>query len=148
MNVELTRYRILPGKSSRVDEWLRMLNDRMPETLATLEREEMYFEVIFRERVGDEEFLAWFSVQGEGGEHIETSPHEIDRLHLGFARECLDLQYGAVDALPQVVMVPDRVASALGWGDPAGWGVEWTGEVTWREARTGAAKMSEDSEHT
>ena len=38
MRVELTRFRVLPGKSERVDEWLRVLNERMPETLATLER--------------------------------------------------------------------------------------------------------------
>ena len=66
MRVELTRFRVLPGKSERVDEWLEMLNERMTETLGTLAREKMHVEVVFRERIGDEEFLSWFSIQGEG----------------------------------------------------------------------------------
>ena len=99
-----------------------MLNERMPETLATLEREQMHVEVIFRERVGDDEFLSWFSIQGEGGERPETSPHELDRLHLEFWRECIDETYPAHDAVPQVVMVTDTVARAIKWADPRTFG--------------------------
>lgn len=128
MRVELTRFRILPGKEGRVDEWLRALNDRMPETLATLERERMKVEVIFRELVDGEQYLSWFAVQEEGGASVHTSEHEIDRLHMAFWRECIDADAGAIDATPQVVMVPDEVGRAMGWSSPASAAAAWRGE--------------------
>ena len=54
------------------------------------------------------------------GAPVETSPHEIDQIHLDFWRECIDDTYGRHDAQPQVVMVPPVVAAAMAWADPAG----------------------------
>ena len=99
MLVELTRVRVKPGKSARVDEWLAMLNARMDEVKETLVREEMHVEVIFREISGEDEFLYWFSIQGEGGAHVNTSPHPLDH------------DYGAHDAQAQVIILPDAVAA-------------------------------------
>jgi len=150
MRVELTRFKIRAGKENRVDEWLSMLNTRMPETLETLERERMLVEVIFRERVDGVELLSWFSIQREGGESVLTSEHEIDKLHIEFWRECIDDTYGAFDAIPQVVMVPDSVAKAMGWSDPADAARPWTGASTWhdmtkpREERQPARDTRED----
>ncbi len=118
MLVELSRFRIKPDKSARVDEWLAMLNERMDEVKQTLVREQMHVEVIFRELSGEDEFLYWFSIQGEGGEHVRTSPFEVDRLHIAFHEECIDHDYGMRDAQPQVIMIPDAVAAAIGWADP------------------------------
>ena len=123
MRVELTKYRVEPGKSERVDEWMRMLNDRIDECLATLPREKMYVETIFREKVGDEEFLYWFSVQREDGEDVRTSEHDLDVEHLKFARECLDPTYGPVDDSGQqrrgrdldlqLVLLPEHIRRAM-----------------------------------
>ena len=44
MNVELTRYRVIKGKSSKVDEWLCFLNEHIDDVLVTLEGEKMYVE--------------------------------------------------------------------------------------------------------
>ena len=88
MRVDMSRFRVVPGKAERVDAWLQMINDRMPETLATLEREAMKFEAIFRERIGADDYLTWVSVQDEKGADVGTSPHEVDRLHLAFWSEC------------------------------------------------------------
>lgn|SRR5262245_51334258 len=118
MKVELSRFRIKKNKSARVDEWLKTLNDNMCELLQTLDREQMRFEVIFREMIDGEEYLYWFSVQDESGEPVETSPFEIDRQHLEFHDECIDTSYGMRDAQPQVIMVPKRVAEAMEWGSP------------------------------
>ena len=104
MLVELTRVRVKPGKSARVDEWLAMLNARMDEVKETLIREEMHVEVIFREISGDDEFLYWFSIQGEGGAHVNTSPHPLDHDHIAFHEECIDHDYGAHDAQAQVII--------------------------------------------
>ena len=118
MRVELTRVRVKEGKSARVDDWLKMLNDNMDEVIQTLDREQMKVEVIFREMIDGEEYLYWFSVQGEAGEDVNTSLFEVDRKHLAFHQECIDHQYGAHDAQPQVVMVPPNIARSLGWDNP------------------------------
>lgn len=119
VRVELSRFKVKAGKTERVDAWLQMLNERLPETLATLEREAMKFEVIFRERIGSDDYLTWVSVQGEEGAAVDTSPHEVDRLHLDFWRECIDDAYGRHDAQPQVILVPPVVAAAMDWPAPA-----------------------------
>ena len=118
MRVELSRFRVKPGKSARVDEWLAMLNSRMDEVKQTLVREEMKTEVIFREIIGEDEYLYWFSIQGQAGEHVRTSPFEVDRLHIAFHEECIDHDYGMRDAQPQVIMIPDEIARAMGWDNP------------------------------
>ncbi len=120
MLVELSRFRVKPGKSARVDEWLAMLNFHMDEVKQTLVREEMKVEVIFREIIGEDEYLYWFSIQGEAGEHVRTSPFEVDRLHIAFHDECIDHEYGMRDAQPQVIMIPDAIARAMGWDNPPG----------------------------
>ena len=118
MRVELARVRVKEGKSARVDDWLKMLNDNMDEVIQTLDREQMKVEVIFRERIDGEEYLYWFSVQGEAGEEVNTSPFEVDRKHIAFHEECIDHKYGAHNAQPQVVTVPSEIAKALNWENP------------------------------
>ena len=93
MKVELRRFCVKKYKSARVDEWLELLNRRMSEVLLTLKDEKMYVETIFREKTNEAEFLYWYSVQEEGGTHVTESKHEIDRLHIDFSKECLDLDY-------------------------------------------------------
>jgi len=119
MKVELSRFRVKPGKSERVDEWLAMLSRHIDEAVQTLEREEMKLEVIFREIIDGTDYLYWFSVQGEQGEPVATSPFEIDARHIEFWNECIDDDdYGRHDAQPQVVMVPEVVARAMAWEIP------------------------------
>ena len=118
MKVELSRFHVRQDKSARVDEWLKMLNDRMSEAIPTLDREAMKLEVIFREIIGGEEYLYWFSVQGEQGEHVRTSPHDVDKKHIEFHEECIDHGDGTRDAQPQVIMVPQVVATAMEWFNP------------------------------
>lgn len=119
MRVELTRFRIRPDKTDRVDEWLAMLNRRMAEVKETLAREEMKVEVIFRELVDGQEYLTWFTIQGEAGEEVNTSPHPLDHDHIAFHKECIDHDYGAHDAQAQVIILPDDVAACLEWDNPA-----------------------------
>jgi hypothetical protein len=133
MRVDMSRFRVVPGKAERVDAWLQMINDRMPETLATLEREAMKFEAIFRERIGADDYLTWVSVQDEKGADVGTSPHEVDRLHLAFWSECIDDTYGRHDAQPQVIMVPPGIAAAMDWPAPTESRVPYTGrEIIFR----------------
>lgn len=118
MKVELSRFHVKPGKSARVDEWMAMLNGSTHEVVQTLERERMKLEVIFREIINGEEYLYWFSVQGEAGEPVNTSPLNIDQKHIAFHEECIDHEYGMRDAQPQVIMIPPHIAQVMEWIDP------------------------------
>ncbi|HDR7708356.1 TPA: hypothetical protein QCX89_000249 [Bacillus cereus] len=113
MNVELTRFKVKPGKSHRVNEWMQLLNDNMKEVLLTLNDEKMYVETIFREIRDGEEYLYWYSVQGEGGALVENSHHEIDKKHLEFWYECIDEEAPSVDMKTEVVMIQDVVNDAM-----------------------------------
>lgn len=41
MNVEITRFKVLDGKSKQVDEWMEFLNKNMKDVLLTLGDEKM-----------------------------------------------------------------------------------------------------------
>lgn len=113
MNIELTRFRVKKGKSERVDEWLAFLKDHMKDVLVTLEGEKMYVETIFREDLNGDEYLYWYSVQGEGGQEVEQSEHWIDKKHLEFWDECIDETFRPVDLKTEVVMIPEKVRSVM-----------------------------------
>ena len=112
MIVELTRFRVKPGMSHKVDEWLKFLNDNMEGVLLTLEREKMYVETIFREKCDDEEYLYWYSVQGENGIRVEESDSWIDKKHLEYWDECIDKNY-YVEMSMQVSMISNHIANLM-----------------------------------
>lgn len=113
MNVELTRFKVKEGKTAKVDEWLKFLNENMEEVLVTLEGEKMYVETIFREWLNGEEYLYWYSVQGENGQDVEESQHWIDKRHLEYWNECIDSSFRAVDLTTEVVMIPEKVRKVM-----------------------------------
>ncbi|WP_042146263.1 DUF6176 family protein [Paucisalibacillus sp. EB02] len=113
MNVELTRFRVKEGKSEKVDEWLRFLNENMKDVLLTLEDEKMYVETIFRETLNGMEYLYWYSVQGKGGQEVEESESWIDKKHLEFWDECIDPTFRPVDLSTEVVMIPEKIQKAM-----------------------------------
>lgn len=113
MNVELTRFKIKEGKSKIVDEWLLFLNENMKETLITLEKEKMYVETIFREVLNGDEYLYWYSVQGENGQEVEESEHWIDKKHLEYWEECIDKNFKPIDLSTEVVMIPEKVKKSM-----------------------------------
>ncbi len=113
MKIELSRIRIKDGMSGRVDEWFATLNARKAECIETLGREKMYVETIFREKIGEEEFLYWFSIQGENAESIETSPFPIDAIHKAFGDECVDRTRPRVDIEASVVMIAPEIAEKI-----------------------------------
>ena len=112
-NVELSRFKVKNGKSTKVDEWLNFLNDHMNDTLLTLEDEKMYVETIFREVFNGEEYLYWYSVQGVGGIEVEESTSYIDKKHLEYWEECIDSSYGMDDLDPQVVMIAPKIMETM-----------------------------------
>jgi hypothetical protein len=109
--VELSRARVLPGASAEADRWMQMLDGRVEECVATLDRERMAVEVVFRLREDGEDHLFWMTIRGEGGASLETSEHQIDKDHEAQARRTKEP--GWVEAEPQVLMLPDPVRRAI-----------------------------------
>lgn len=113
MNIELTRFKVKEGKTEVVDEWLKFLNGNMKDVLVTLEGERMYVETIFRETLNGDEYLYWYSVQGEGGQDVDESEHWIDKKHLQYWDECIDTNFKPVDLTTEVVMIPEKIRSVM-----------------------------------
>ena len=113
MKVELTRFRVKKGKTVQVDEWLKFLNENMKDVLITLEGEKMFVETIFREQLNGEEYLYWYSIQGEGGQEVEQSTHWIDKKHLEYWKECIDETFRPVDLQMEVIMVPEKIKKSM-----------------------------------
>ncbi len=120
--VELSRGKVLPGASAEADRWMRMLDERADECVATLDRERMAVEIIFRLREGEDDHLFWVTIRGEDGAGMDTSEHAIDRDHEAQARRTKEP--GWVEAEPQVLLLPDPVRRAvLDWAlrpEPSG----------------------------
>lgn len=108
--VELSRGKVLGGAGAEADRWMQMLNDRLEECVATLDRERMAIEIVFRLREGDEEYLYWMSVHGAEGGRLDLS-RSIDRDHVEQAKRTKEP--GWVEAEPQVLMLPEPVRRAV-----------------------------------
>ena len=95
INIELTRFRVIKGKSEKV------------------EGEKMQIETIFREILDGEEYLYWYSIQGEGGIEVENSESWIDTRHLEYWEECIDKDFKPKDLDAQVVMIPEKIQEKM-----------------------------------
>jgi len=99
--------------SSAIIKWFSFLNENKKEVLVTLEGEKMFVETIFRETLNGEEYIYWYSVQGEDGQEVEQSEHWIDKKHIEFWNECIDETFKPVDLKTEVVMIPQKVKDSM-----------------------------------
>jgi uncharacterized protein DUF6176 len=111
--VRLSRAKVMPGASAEADRWMAMLNDRLDECVATLDRERMAIEIVFRLREHGEDHLFWVSVHGADGVSFDPdSP--IDRAHLEQAKRTKGP--GWTEAEPQLLLLPAPVRDVvLSW---------------------------------
>lgn len=72
---------------------MKFLNDNMKDVLLTLEGEKMYIETIFREILDGEEYLYWYSIQGEGGIELKIQKAGLIPRHLEYWEECIDKDF-------------------------------------------------------
>lgn len=113
MKTEFDTFRIKLGKETRAREWMQVLRDRKAECIQTLEREKMVLETIFMTEKDGRLYLSWFSIQGDNAESVESSEHEIDKLHGAFWDECVDKTF-TLDTFEHVVtFAPERMQKAL-----------------------------------
>ena len=102
--------------SGEVDRWMAMLNERHDECVATLDRDLMAVEVIFRRRDDDGEWLYWFSLQvASAPENADAVPeaerHAIDHDHITFSRRCKERGWEELE--PQLLLLPAPVCDAV-----------------------------------
>ena len=113
LHVELSRGKVKPGQSAEADRWMQMLDDRSDECVATLDRERMAIEIIFRLKEDGEDYLYWVSIFGPGGAGLDLSL-PIDRDHDAMGRRVKEP--GWVEAEPQVLLLPEPIRKAvLAW---------------------------------
>lgn len=92
---------------------MKTITERKAECIHTLTREKMALETIFMTEKDGRLFLSWFSVQGENPEEVDTSDHEIDKIHCQFWDECIDTSYELDKFRHVVTFAPDIVSKSL-----------------------------------
>lgn len=113
ITTELMSFAVKPGKEARAEEWMKLLIARQAECVLTLDREAMHYETIFKCQMGERMVLSWFSVQGDKGAHVRSSPFEIDQLHLQFWEECIDRSVPPLKFEHVVSFVPPAVQATI-----------------------------------
>lgn len=108
--VELSRGKVLRGKSPEADRWMKMLNDRYDECVSTLDRERMAVEIAFRLEEDGQEYLYWVSIYGKDGSGLVLD-NELDRDHQEQAKRTKEP--GWVEAEPQLLLLPEPVKQAI-----------------------------------
>ena len=89
LQVRLHRMEIRDGKLDLYADWQRFLHAHHDEAVATLAREHMYVEAMFRDVGRDPQTLYWLEVRDDAGARVDDSTAEIDREHLRYMREVL-----------------------------------------------------------
>ena len=110
---ELSSFPVKYGKEARADEWMAILVERQSECVETLDREAMHFETIFKSSIDNRIYLTWFSLEGETGEHVNTSSFPIDKIHMEFWNECIDATVPPIKFQHIVNFLPKLVADSI-----------------------------------
>jgi hypothetical protein len=110
---ELMTFAVRKGKEERAEEWMQMLQARRLECIATLDREHMHYECVFRSWRDGRLRLSWFEVRGDKGAHVRSSPCEVDELHLAFWHECIDPEVLPEKFEPLLSLVPAAVQHVI-----------------------------------
>jgi hypothetical protein len=114
MKTEFTTFCIKKGKEELAEEWMQVLSNRKDDCVETLSRGKMVFESIFKHYKDGRLYLSWFSVQKDGYQRVETSEHEIDKLHLKYWNECVDKSIRPVNHTHVVSFVPRQLEVLIG----------------------------------
>ncbi len=86
---QLQRFEVIAGKEDKFKEWMDYLRQHRTLAVATLADERMYFETVLTEKIEGVTYAYWLSFKGEGGKPVESSNHELDKVHLAYWNECI-----------------------------------------------------------
>lgn len=66
----------------------------------------MILETIFMTEKDGCLYLSWFSIQGDNADSVDSSEHEIDKLHCAFWDECIDQAFKLVTSKHVITFAP------------------------------------------
>lgn len=82
--IVLTKQKIEPGKTQRLEEWVREVRNRKSEAIETLQNEGMHAETAFIEHTDEGDFLVYY-MKADDVQRVyhafEESAHPIDAEH-------------------------------------------------------------------
>ncbi len=114
LQVKLHRVLIKDGESGHFSDWLRFLDAHHGESVATLAREHMYVEAMFRDPKNEPNVLYWLEVSDAGGAHADTSNYEVDRVHVQYMHQVLDAKSWSVLDTRNLLVAPFVEAAIAG----------------------------------
>lgn len=106
LQVRLHRMEILDDKLARYDDWQRFLHQKHDAAVATLAREHMYVEAMFRDPERDPHVLYWLEVRDDAGAHVDSSKDPVDIEHIRYMDEVLRKGSHSVLATDNVLVAP------------------------------------------
>ncbi len=110
--VKLHRFKLKSDQLPEFDRWIAFEHAHHEETLATLEREHMYAESIFRDREHDPTTIYWAELRGAGGASVTSSPLPIDKIYEGFMQRTLvPGSHAVLD--PEYTLVPPFLLESI-----------------------------------
>jgi hypothetical protein len=110
--VRLYRFELNPDALDTFEQWVAFEHAHHPETVATLAREQMYVEALFRDRSREPGVLYWLAVDSGQGASVESSPLPIDKVYQDFMARTL--QKGSRRVLEtEYVLMPDFLLGAI-----------------------------------
>ena len=108
----LYRFEINDGKMNKFNEWMKWHYVEHAAILTTLEREQMYFESIFRDTLNHEKTIYWLTIDGEGGSSVDNSPLKIDSVHNAYMHEVI--KKGSRNILKtEFYLIPDFLEKSI-----------------------------------
>lgn len=112
VKVLLHSFQLQPDKLDEFEQWMLFEHEHHAETLATLEREKMYVEAIFRDVEHAPRTIYWLEVRGANGAQVENSPLPIDKVYERFMADTI-LPHSHVKMNPEYLLTPDFLRSAI-----------------------------------
>ncbi len=89
LKVSLYRFELNKDKMKIYEDWVKWHDTEHEPIVASLEREKMYLESVFRDTLNYPNVIYWLAFNGEGGKNYESSPLAVDKKHSEYMRQIL-----------------------------------------------------------
>lgn len=113
VTAHLYRMSIHQDKQAIFKDWVNWHSQEKEAINATMEREKMYAEAVFRDTVNDPGVIYWLAISGEGGKNYDISPLPADQKHKAYMKQILVKGSGSV-LKTEFLMLPPFAESSIG----------------------------------
>lgn len=93
---KLYRMRINKAQLPTYQDWVAWHTLEKTAVNATMEREKMYAEALFRDTINEPDAIYWLAISGEGGKTYQGSPLPADKKHAAYMKQILVKGSGSV----------------------------------------------------